>query len=810
MYLKNFIMLLKRYTVSSALNILGMAVAFAAVYLIMVQVNFDLSYNKGIPNAQNIYRFEYPDWSEEGYWTTCWSREMPDFLCKNVAEIEKCGSVWPSGGMGNVYSEYSRKHNDGIENFTLNLSEAEKEGLDIFGLEIIEGSFEELISPNTLLLKESTAKKYGLSAGDVLYFGREANEANSTVTVVAVCKDPYSPSILDDCDGWAGMQPQENEDPTNFNTPYYISLHNGISRQEGEKKIIDFFTEHLRKQGASDENIAETMKQFRPRLNPLTELYFSRDVVGYSSSTGNKTTTYSLLAIAILIIVIALINFVNFFFALIPVRIRAINTYKIFGAPTLSLRLNFLVETLGLIAIALGCAAIIIGIFAETPFTEYLSTTTNFIENWKVTAGVVSTAIIAGIIVSIYPAWYITRFSPAMVLGGFHTTAPGKRLRYTLIAVQYSISIILIICSLFMHSQHKYMLTYDMGFNKENLLTVTVPGEAILDGYDENNGISYTKRDAFVASIKENPSIADITFCDGNFIASKRMVWGRDVNEESLFFQVCPVSWNFLKVMGIEITEGRNFESNDELRNQGVYIFNNDAAQKLGINTKTKINGHNGVADVVGICENFNFRPMQYNIEPFAFYVFGKHPWGLPRRMYVRTAAGADIPAVREYIMNTIAEFAPNTPADSYDVAFFSNELEKHYDKEKKLGTLMNIFTILSIFISMIGVFGLVLFETQYRQREIGIRRVHGATVGVILKMFNIQYLRIVAICSVISIPVSVLIVKQWSMQFAYQAPLALHLFIIAIAAVAAITIATVTLRAYKAANENPVDAISR
>ena len=506
-----------------------------------------------------------------------------------------------------------------------------------------------------------------------------------------------------------------------------------------------------------------------------------------------------------------MINFVNFFFALIPVRIKAINTYKVFGASTLGLRLNFIVEAVGLVATALAGAAILVGLFAETPMVNQLSTSISFSDNWLIAVAVIVVAILAGVAASIYPAFYITRFSPAMVLSGFQTSAPGRRLRYTLVAVQYLISITLIICSLFIHRQREYMLSFDMGFDKENLLVVNnLPGEAVFESYDQENGLSQVRRDAFAQSLTQNPAIVDVAFADGSLVKPSRMEWGRNVDGRGVYFTVYPVSWDFLQLMKIDIVDGRDFRSSDEQSTEGVFIFNEDATRKLDIKAGDKIPGHRSDADVVGICKDFNFRPMQYNIEPFAFYIFGKYPWRLNSNLYVRTAAGADIHAVKEFIMQTIAEYAPNAPTDGYDVALFDDELEQQYQKEEKLSSLITLFTMLSILISVIGVFGLVLFETQYRRKEIGIRRVHGSSVASILRMFNIIYLRIVAICSLVAVPVSYLIIYRWMQQFAYRATMAVWVYLLAIAIVALITIATVTIRAYKAANDNPVDAINK
>ena len=811
MYFKNFITLLKRYTTSSVLNILGMAVAFAAVYLIMVQVSYDLSYNKGIPNAQNIYRLEHPNWSEEGYWDVTWPRQLPDDLCKDIPEIEKCATITPTGHF-NINSVYSRKLDDRIDNISLNLCETEREGLEILGIEVIEGSLDDVIHHYTLVIKESVAKRFNLSVGDVLCYGREANEEN-TATVVAICKDFPSPSILDGTDGWGGMSvAQENENPNNWNNPYFIKLADGASPDAVCEKMKQALPGAFNiEYEADDETYEHFMKMASPRLNPLTRLYFSDDVSSPYHEVGNRLTTYTFIAIAVLIILIAMINFVNFFFALIPVRIKAINTYKVFGASTLGLRLNFIVEAVGLVATALAGAAILVGLFAETPMVNQLSTSISFSDNWLIAVAVIVVAILAGVAASIYPAFYITRFSPAMVLSGFQTSAPGRRLRYTLVAVQYLISITLIICSLFIHRQREYMLSFDMGFDKENLLVVNnLPGEAVFESYDQDNGLSQVRRDAFAQSLVKNPAIVDVAFADGSLVKPSRMEWGRNVDGRGVYFTVYPVSWDFLQLMKIDIVDGRDFRSSDEHSTEGVFIFNEDAARKLDIKAGDKIPGHRSDADVVGICKDFNYRSMQYNIEPFAFYIFGKYPWRLNSNLYVRTAAGADIHAVKEFIMQTIAEYAPNAPTDGYDVALFDDELEQQYQKEEKLSSLITLFTMLSILISVIGVFGLVLFETQYRRKEIGIRRVHGSSVASILRMFNIIYLRIVAICSLVAVPVSYLIIDRWMQQFAYRATMAVWVYLLAIAIVALITIATVTIRAYKAANDNPVDAINK
>ena len=172
--------------------------------------------------------------------------------------------------------------------------------------------------------------------------------------------------------------------------------------------------------------------------------------------------------------------------------------------------------------------------------------------------------------------------------------------------------------------------------------------------------------------------------------------------------------------------------------------------------------------------------------------------------------AGADIAEVRKHIIDTVLDISPNADPEKVEVEFFDNELELVYQREDKLSTLITLFSFLSIVISIIGVFGLVLFETQYRRREIGIRRVHGASVGEILSLFNRKYLYIVAICSAVAIPVSYYIIDSWMQQYVYRTPMSWWVYALAVGVILAITVVTVTMRSFKAATENPTESIMR
>ena len=812
MYIRNFITLLRRYTTSSVLNIVGMAVAFAAVYLIAVQVNFDLSYNRVIKNSERIYRLEHRSWSEEGRWEWYWNRRIPTEMCAVCPGVEASGAIDMTGSYGNsqYQNEYSIKRNSTIENFTIGVCGTELSALAVFPFEFIAGGIdEEFKAFQGMIISESVAKRCNLSVGDRINSGRGAVSQKQLI-ISGIYKAFPKPSTIAHSEAYMIMPDYGPEDEHNWGNSYYVLLREGASREEAEQRMLDYIIDDCKKRGFSVEEQKEQLELITPRLNPIADLYFADDTEP-EWMHGSRTTTYTLIAIAVLILIISFINFVNFFFALIPSRIRAVNNYKIFGAPTAKLRLNFLFETVGLILVSLFGAAVIVVLFADTPLKEYISTSVAIDENWSLAGAIALGVILLGVVVSLYPAWYITKFSPAFVIkGDFSASKSGRILRYTLVGVQYTISIVLIICSLFVYRQHQYMLTKEMGFDKENLLIATLPYEAVNGPWTDV--LDYTKRDALIDRLMQNPQIKDIAMSRGQLTQSM-MSWTRPMpNGSEHEFRVHVVSHNFLQVMGIDIVEGRDFMPSDELTESGALIFNETAAKQFELTAESAIDGHIGWAktQVVGICKDFNFQSAHYDVRPFAFLIYGKYGFDLPRIAYIRTVAGADIAEVRKHIIDTVLDISPNADPEKVEVKFFDNELELVYQREDKLSTLVTLFSFLSIVISIIGVFGLVLFETQYRRREIGIRRVHGASVGEILSLFNRKYLYIVAACSAVAIPVSYYIISRWMEQYVYRVEMSWWVYALAVGVILLITVITVTLRSFKAATENPTESIMR
>ncbi|MBR2438316.1 MAG: ABC transporter permease, partial [Bacteroidales bacterium] len=267
-----------------------------------------------------------------------------------------------------------------------------------------------------------------------------------------------------------------------------------------------------------------------------------------------------------------------------------------------------------------------------------------------------------------------------------------------------------------------------------------------------------------------------------------------------------PVSWNFLRFMGIDVVEGRDFTQADEQSEHGVFIFNKMAKEKYGFTLEDKLKGHSDATEIAGFCENFQFRPLQYELNPFAFYIFGKNPWWDLNHLYIRTEAGAPYKEVEAAVKDVILKFNPG--ANGLKLNFFEQELGAQYYKEKQLTTMVTLFTVLAIIISLMGVFGMVIFETQYRRKEIGVRRVHGSSVMDILVMFNKKFVKLLLVSFVVASFISLRIIDYYYSTFAHSAEISLWVFLLALLLVAAIVFIVVTIGSWRAATENPVSSL--
>ena len=776
----------KTSLVSSILNILGLTAAFAALYIILVQVHHDFTYNKALKDSDRIYVLTQREINQSGY-SSYMCRPMGEYVLNASPDIEAggCGKI-----MGNPIAV---RVNDDQSPVSITVAAMNQGARDVFGFELVAGNWEDLKGKG-YALTESAAKRLGVEVGDVIKY--HDGSAWQEEPIVAIYKDMPKHSDLSSFEMLANMGDFSINDWSEFSFFYFLKLRKGADPNaivEVAKPVCKQFFSIMQGVDATDDDVKFGLYPVR-----LTDMYFDSNSYYAPGKAGNKTTTMTLLIIAIFVVVIAFINYINFFFAMVPLRLKSINTRKILGSSRFQLVMSSVGESVLMVIIALGLAVAVVTLFRQSTLASMIDTSLDFSQNWGIVALTVGLALLISVVASIYPALFATSFNPAFALKGtFGATQKGKAFRIGLIGLQFTVSIVLIICAIFVHEQRSFMMNHEMGFNQECLLQSQVSMNLA------------TNREAVESQLRADAAIKDIAWGDGPFVNDYRMSWGRKVRGEDAGWDVYPVSWNFLRFMGIDIVEGRDFTPADE-QSTGTYIFNETARDSYKITLEDQIGGHDGqVAEIAGFCKDFNFASLRQEIKPFAFYVYGKDPWHICNRLYIRTEAGVDVPALMERITKTLNDLDPDLGEGmSYEVWPFSQSIENQYKKEQNLSKLVNLFTILAIVISLMGVFGLVMFETEHRRKEIGIRRVHGATVQQILAMFNSRFVKIVLVCFVIAVPVSIVIMRRYLEGFAYQVPLYVWVFAIAFLAVLAVTIAVVTLRSLRAAMVNPVKSL--
>lgn len=779
--IRNFLTLLKRFRLASTLNILGLAVAFAAFTVILMQVNYERGFDKFHSKADRIYRLERLNTDHErAYFASTHSRPVIDEFIRSSPHI-RTGTLVADWGQKYITIERNGAKT-GFFEYSLPCF---PEIVQIFDFKMIEGDTSVLRKPAYALISSSMAERlYGTEPA----LDKQFTYAGTTFTVGGVYRDfPRNSQLKNGF--YFNFGPKQTDDWGNWSYKAYILLDDPAHK---EAVVENHRQNYVRKQDNPDHYATDY------RLNLLSDVFYSNDVDGMSPETnGDRSQTRLLLIVAFLVIAIAAINFVNFATALTPMRIKSINTQKVLGSPNSHLRWGLILEAVGISLIAYLIALIIVYLLSVSAFATLITADMTLQANGHLLLLTAGVALAIGFIAGSYPAWYITSFPPALVLkGSFGLSPKGRKFRTVLISIQFIVSIILIISLLFVKLQTRYMKTTPTGYDRDNIAVVKLSLE-----------IAKTQTEVLSNRLKEYAAVEDVTFAHQLLGGSDDyMGWGRRYKDGDIHFNAFPVSPDFLKFMRIHIAEGRDFNASDLLKSdsEGTLVINRTMQQEYGLELGDIILRN---MEVVGIIDDINYTSMRKPIEAQVFVLQpDMFKYKMPLSVcYVRLRPETDLPVAVEQIKKTVASLDPAYPTD---VRFFDNVLDTLYKNELRLDRQITLFSLLAIIISIIGVFGLVIFDTQYRRGEIGVRKVFGATVGEILAMFNKTYVRIIAVCFVIAAPIAYYEVSLWLKNFASRTPVHIWVFAAALLIVLSITLLTVTLQSYKAATENPANAV--
>ena len=788
--IRNLLYLFKRFKTAVVLNLFGLTIAFAAFLLIVMQVDYEMNYDAMHSKSGRTFRLEANHGEFEHNAIHCLM--FIDAFVNSSAHITDYSYRYPFYG-GERYCQIDEVDDQGEakvfkENFQLCLPNIS----DVFDFHMKEGSVGCLSIPGSVLIPESVAKrlfdKQSAIGKRIRMSGSSGWQPVSTtiLTIGGVYKDfPGNTTVqnriyvpMDQLDLLkSSWQMYANE--------IYVTLDDPLNKEE----VLDHFNktfDFAKSQMGSAQEIAL-------RLTPLKEVYYTHDTTFDFNPKGHRETNYVLLGIAFLILFIAGINFTNLTTSLIPLRLKTINTHRVLGCSIYKLQAISLIESIVICLISYILALFIVNDLSYTPIANWVDADIRLSQYKGLILLTALIAILTGCLAGLYPAIRSTSYAPALVLkGSFGLSPKGKKVRVALIGFQYTVSIALIIVTLFMGLQNHFMTSSEqLGFNKDQVAIVNLTPEI------------YAKhKPQYIQKLKDYPGIEDVAFSVYELSKEDDMIdleYARH-EDKDVFFKVFYASENFLSVMDIQVEEGRDFTREDLNKAQSDYIINPAAERDFHLHPGDRFNDRT----VLGVSKDFRFNSCRIASSPFVFALNNDIP--NPKLVsYIRFNSKTNLQEAVAHVRETLKEIDPTFP---FEISFYNTILNNLYQKEQTLGKLISLFGIMAILISIVGVFGLVLFETQYRRKEIGIRKINGATTGQILLMFNKTYIRIVSVCFIISIPIAWMGTQQWLENFAYKTPLHLWVFIVAFLIILSVTIGTVTFRNWQAANENPVNSV--
>ena len=788
--LRNLFYTLKRFRTASVLNLFGLSFAFAAFIVIMMKVNYERGFDSCYPEPERLVMLNLgdPDNHTMGYLP----RGPIDYLMEQVPGFEYGTIYAPAWGKTALYTDPKNPQ------YFYETPWAVSPGFaKVVGLKFIAGSDAEMGQPESIIVSESYARKLfpdGNALGAYLYI-EGSNFLTPDATKYRICgiyEDlPENCQFKNDLFVTMGERVQK-DDWGSQNYFAFFRLKPGVSVEEANRQIAAT--------RAIDRMNVDKDDKTALYVFPIRDFYYTMHSP-YYLKTGSRSTTALLVVIGMLIIAIACINLVNFSTALAPMRMRSINTQKVLGSTNGELRRALTLESVCTVLvgwlIALGITATLI----HLNVLSFMGFTPSLLTYWPYVAGTGMIALAVGIIAGLYPAWYMTSFPPALVLkGNYALSGKGKRLRTLLIGFQYVVSFALIVSAAFIFLQNRFMRTRDLGFQKDQVLVASLPEMPYQSSPYHN----------FYTKLKSYAEIDDIAFAKWELGSSEgytSYMFRYNGTEYGHYF--IEVSTNFLDVMGMKLLSGTDFLPSDSIgKDPLVFIATEDLQKETGIEAGEMVDffvwgGLN--ACIKGFVDNVQFTSFKKSSYPYVFCPNAKYTNGQLPYAYIRVRAGSDMDTALRHIRQTAEECFTGYPVD---VKFYDQVYAQLYQREADQQQMITLFSLLAIVISLVGVFGLVIFEAEHRRKEIGIRKVYGASTGEILWMFGKSYLALCLVSSAIAAPVAWYGVTRWLEQFSQRVPLSPWVFVGACAVICLITEVTITVQNYRAATANPVDSL--
>ena len=805
-YIKVALRSIFRNKLTAFINIAGLALAMMCSILIYLFVTDELNFDRYHTKADRTYRVTRAFLNRDGVANLHLSNVAPPIgpLVKNdFGEVEvmartiNYGLVIGQEENGVLTKSFSEDH----------LFVVEPNIFKIFDINVKAGDpAKALERPFTVMLSEKTAGKF-FADGDALGKRLRANN-QFDLEVTGIYEDfplqahwhpdyMVSFSTLEDDNVYGRKGLETNWGNNSFGT--YLLLEEGTDPKIIETAFPEFLNKHFGTYAIANFGVPANFvasKSTTLFLQKLTDIHLRSHLDDELEVNGNINNVYMMAVIGLFIVLIACFNFINLSTARATKRAKEVGMRKVVGAYKNQLIVQYLSES-----IMIAFFSLMLGLGLSTIAISWLNTFTgkalelNPISNWPLYLGLIGSAIVVGILAGLYPAFVISGFKPALVLKGQQGSAKSKGLlRKTLVVTQFSISIVLLIATAITFQQLGYLNNRDLGYDKDQVVTMPYYDE-LSDSYEA----FYNELTKF-SGIKTMGRSSRIP--TGRLLDSQGpplVMKGDSLVNSTVTTKNVRVDHEFFKAYDIGFAAGRDFSKDIPTDDSLAFVVNETAAKAYGwtnleeaINKDFNYGGTTG--KLIGIVKDFHFESLHQQIVPLVFYI------GRYNNLSVKIS-GSDMKQGLEHLEKTWKEFLPNQP---FSYTFLSDDYKRLYSDEQKQGQLFTIFSGLAIFIACLGLFGLATFNTLQRVKEIGIRKVLGASVPSILTLLSKEIVILILLANLLAWPLAWFFMNKWLDSFAYHIDMDIAIYLVSAIAAVLLALITVSTQTIRAAMTNP------
>ena len=787
------------------INILGLAVGIAGCILILIYINDEFSYDTFHEKSERVYRVNTDTkWGDQEGISFTSPPPLGRVFTEQIPEVKSSVRFYKPNDQilrnGEIYFKEE------------NIFAVDSTFFNIFSFNLLEGNPESaLVKPYSMIITSEIAQKYFWdepALGESLQLGKDKN----LYTITGIVEPPTSNSHIQ-FDVLTSIYSYEDVEYFEWSWVWngvatYVLLEEGVKTLQAQQQIPTIVDANLpatfKRIGFSFEELLDNGGHWKYDLQPVEDVWL------YSSKIGNPLGgssdilyVYILGTAALFIMIIACINFMNLATARSANRGKEVGIRKTLGSSRSTLAGQFLVESLFYSSVAAIIACLMID-FALPGFNNLAGKNLSFslIDQPWIFLGLIILTVTVGLLSGSYPAMALSSYKPSDVLkGNLKSGTKGRGLRNVLVVGQFAISLILIIGTLIVYSQLEYMQNKDLGFDKDQVLIIRNSESLGTQQETFRKELLKVKGISSATLTTNYPSEADFTdFYHPQNSSDKDLMIGSILTDHA-----------FVETLGIEMIAGRNFRENGEVDRRSM-IVNKKTAANLGWTPEEAIGkkivypgGDYQTFEIIGVMEDFNYYSLMNPIPNFAFFHRSSESYGVNSAYIAAKVSPSEIQQTLTQISSEWESFISDVP---FEYVFLDDQFESLYRSQELMGIVFGVFAFIAILIACMGLLGLVAFATEQRTKEIGIRKVLGASSGSIVFLLSKDFAKLTAVAFLIASPIAYFLMQKWLQDFAYSITISADTFLVAAASILSVVFVTISFQSIKAALANPVESL--